>query len=59
MNIKIITGRYLCRVPPLGGHPQSPWSPPRGPGCPRGLEKNAKLPNKYIKKLRASKYPKL
>ena len=34
---------------PLGRPPRGPWNPPRGPGCLRDLENNAKILKNYIK----------
>ena len=51
-------GTYVG-YPPWGAPPGPLEPPPGAPKCPRGLQKNAKLPKNYIKNLHAEKYPKL
>ena len=42
-----------------GAPPGAPEAPPGPTGCPRDLEKLAKIPKNYIKISHASKYTKL
>ena len=53
-----MAGRYPSGKPPWGCSPNAPGAPPGAPGCLRDLETNAKIPQKYIEKLHAPRYPK-
>ena len=48
---KLLPEGTCVGYPPWGG-PPGPLEPPPGvPKCPGGLEKDAKIPNNYIKNL--------